>query len=334
MAKKTERARCFICGSTKSRLFYKNVKGFRISRGFDIRNCLICETYFTYPHLNQSELNTYYLNQETAFNGAEADKAVEEYLEDKTKFWKLLGYENRLDEIKKLSPNAKTILDIGCGAGFFLDYARSKGYKTYGLELTKWGSTTARKKFGLNVLQKDLAALKDNELPRLDVITMYDVLEHSSDPVKMLESAWRFMNKDGILIINLPNIDSLVSKATGKYWNKLIPPNHLFHFNKETLTKLIESRGFKVELVVTNNGSPDELAAEVLNSFWRLPSILVPSLERAFSSREEVEQVTFFSVPIKFTKRVFAKMGFLVDPLLFILPALNLGEGLRLVARK
>lgn len=326
--------KCKICNSKKCKLIYNDVDGYRIDRSFDLYKCLNCNIVFTKLDLSDKEIQQYYDKMEIAFNGAESEKTIKNYVGSKKKFWKLLGYKDRIDEIKKFHPNAKILLDVGCGAGFFLDYAKFRGYEVYGIEISDWGYQAANKKLNIKVFKSDLDEIPKGAIPTPDVITMYDVLEHSLDPKLMLSRSYRLLKKDGILIINLPNISSFVSKINGKYWNKLIPPNHTFHFNKETLFNLVQSSKFKTEMIKTNNGSLVELAAEVVSSMWLIPAKVIPRIGYEYGKREGPAGRNFTRLSIKATRKMFSAFGHFVLPLALVLAWTGNGEGIRMVARK
>ena len=73
------------------------------------------------------------------------------------------------------------LLDVGCGHGLLLDEARSRGYETVGLELSRSAARHAREALGLDVREAPVEDFADDE--GFDVVVLADVLEHLDDPV-------------------------------------------------------------------------------------------------------------------------------------------------------
>ena len=327
---------CDLCQSRKHNILYRSVVGYRVNRKFDLVRCQSCGLVATSPKLSAREVKEYYNSQEVAISGAGGDVYIQEYKKNRAKVWEDLGYQKRLEEIKVASPKARSLLDVGCGAGIFLDYARSRGMDVYGLEISDWGYQTAMKELKLKVYKSILSEFNFREIPRVDVITMYDVLEHTASPRKELKAAYELLNSGGLLIVNLPNINSFISRLNGKYWNKLIPPNHTFHFNPSTLASLVKLEKFKVIQVGTNNGDPKELAAELVGALWLTLAKIWPSWERAYAQRLEpfAENRDLKLLIVKVSRRFAMQLSFLARLLGHVLIRFNLGEGVHLVAKK
>lgn len=328
--------KCNICGASNWKNVYEDVPGFGIDRAFTIHRCTECGTTATANPLRGKDLKDYYDTQAVAFNGKGDDELVDSYLKNREDYWYKLGYYDRLAEIRRVAPNAKTILDIGCAAGFFLDCCREHGYETYGLEISSWGYGIATGKLKLTVLKKHISELKKGEIPAIDVVTMYDILEHTENPRSDLSEIKGVMKDGGTIIINLPNLDSFISKVTGAQWNKLIPPNHTYFFTQPTLRKLVEGVGFSFVYAKTNNGTAREFAAELGTSIWRLLGVVFPPAAKAYASKDLPfsKNRSLLVAAVKVTKTVFGYLGFLVVPVMPILTLLKKGEGLHLVAEK
>jgi predicted SAM-dependent methyltransferase len=70
-----------------------------------------------------------------------------------------------------------------------------------------------------------------------------DVIEHLPDPKGTLVEIRRILKSDGIVCINTPDIDSLISKILkARWWG--INQAHLFYFTKKTLSNMLRSAGF------------------------------------------------------------------------------------------
>ena len=140
------------------------------------------------------------------------------------------------------------LLDFGCGAGGFLDIARSYASSVDGIELDKALQSRFKDK-GLNVFSNLEAAKKNGA--KWDLITAFHVVEHLPDPKNILIEMANLLSDKGELIIEVPNSDDiLLSLYENKefqnftYWSQ-----HLFLYNQKTLTELVMQSGYKLHWV-------------------------------------------------------------------------------------
>lgn len=148
-------------------------------------------------------------------------------------------------QLSKLVLLEKKILDFGCGKGRFLHAARTQGWKTKGIE-----TATARAEFGINEYQLDISMYNyDSGLIAdgpFNVITIFHVIEHLTNPKKLLGNLIKDnLEKNGLLVIEVPLFGSLQAKIAKKQWIHLDPPRHISHFTKSNLTKLINDLGLQ-----------------------------------------------------------------------------------------
>ena len=80
-----------------------------------------------------------------------------------------------------------------------------------------------------------------------DVVTMFDVIEHLTDPKGTLEEINTLMKKDGLLVITTPNSGSLVAKILGKRWEEVRRAReHTYFFSKKTLSCMLKKTNFEI----------------------------------------------------------------------------------------
>ena len=152
----------------------------------------------------------------------------------------------RANYLSKFFPKKKIIqlLDIGCSTGFFLEASRKKGWDCEGLELNPSAAEFGRKR-GLKIYQKDLSQFKTNK--KYDVITMFDVLEHLTDPKKIISDAKKLLKKSGLIYVYVPNWDCasriLMSEKNCHF---IWPTHHLTYFTPKTLSDFFKRLKLKV----------------------------------------------------------------------------------------
>lgn len=175
--------------------------------------------------------------------------------------------------IKKYSNTEGTMLDVGCGIGFFLNEvkARYPVMKRYGVDYSKYNLKKARtvgvvKRCDLN----ESIPFKDNFF---DLVYIGEVIEHVVDPDKVLRESSRVLKKGGKILITTPNLcswynrilvllgiqpifyetsteDPQIGAGIMKYIKKgKIPVGHIRIFTKKALVDQLEHKGFKVVAV-------------------------------------------------------------------------------------
>ena len=126
------------------------------------------------------------------------------------------------------------ILDVGCASGLFLKHALEAGWEVTGLEPSEVLCGVARKNLG-GKGQIMCTTLEDSGLEQsFDAITLWDVLEHVSDPLGFLRFCRGLLKPDGLLFLNVPDLDSKEARLLGPRW-PLFLPEHLNYFNRNSL---------------------------------------------------------------------------------------------------
>lgn len=134
------------------------------------------------------------------------------------------------------------VLDIGCGRGQLLEAFRKRGWKVIGTERSDGSARHAREILGIDVRVGPVSELKDMA-GRFDAVVLWHVLEHLSDPVELLHETIRLLRPGGVLLVGVPNANSLEARLASRRWFHLDMPRHLWHFSPETLLRLVCEAG-------------------------------------------------------------------------------------------
>jgi 2-polyprenyl-3-methyl-5-hydroxy-6-metoxy-1,4-benzoquinol methylase len=137
----------------------------------------------------------------------------------------------------------RRLLEIGCGAGFFMKAAERRGWRAVGIEFSEEATRFAREKLGLDVRRargEDLAAAAGG----FDAAVMFDSIEHLFEPAAVLERISQSLVPGGLLLITTPNFRALSRRVIGAQWAVLNPLEHLFYFEEDTLGRLLRAAGF------------------------------------------------------------------------------------------
>lgn len=130
------------------------------------------------------------------------------------------------------------LLDVGCGAGWFLEVAKERGYIISGLEIGKQLAEFTSKKLGAQIYTVPLTELPATE--SFDVITLFDVLEHVNSPRTVLKALRNHLNPGGIGLLFTPNLDSVGISILQELSSLIMPAEHLFYFTPASLRRMIE----------------------------------------------------------------------------------------------
>ncbi len=137
----------------------------------------------------------------------------------------------------------RRLLDVGCHIGVMVELAQQRGWEAWGIEPSTWASEQARAR-GLHVITATMAeaGLEDNYF---DVVTMWDVIEHLTDPLAELGQVRRVLKPGGIVAIHTMDIESLFARLMGKRWPWFMEM-HLYYFSPRTLRMMLTKQGFAV----------------------------------------------------------------------------------------
>lgn len=137
------------------------------------------------------------------------------------------------------------LLDIGAGVGALMAAARKRGFEAKGVELSAWASAFANKEKKLDVFPGTLTAARFGP-ETFDLAVLNHVLEHADAPLELLAETRRVLKNDGLLVVGAPNIGSIMAGLQGAGWPSLRPEEHIWHFTRETLSRLLARADFEV----------------------------------------------------------------------------------------
>ena len=150
--------------------------------------------------------------------------------------------------VLNFSHEIKCLLEIGCSLGNTLEAAKDLGIDHFGIDISHYAVEYCKSK-GLNASVKTIGEVSESGM-RYDLIFLQHILEHFPDPFEVLKQCYNLLNKDGIILIMVPN--SKYRRAANKrekhrfYSFKGVGAEHYVYFNYKSLTKVLSSIGFKL----------------------------------------------------------------------------------------
>lgn len=155
---------------------------------------------------------------------------------------KKITLKKKVKLIDQYSLKEKTLLDIGCGTGEFLAYAKNKKWNTVGVEVNQMASKKAtNKNLEIYKTTKDLPSTKYN------IITLWHVLEHLPNLDEQINNIKKRLEKNGTLIIAVPNYKSYDAEYYKEFWAAYDTPRHLWHFSQNAIKIIFEKHNFRVD---------------------------------------------------------------------------------------
>jgi 2-polyprenyl-3-methyl-5-hydroxy-6-metoxy-1,4-benzoquinol methylase len=156
-------------------------------------------------------------------------------------------FDASLARIERLAGDPGRLLDIGTAAGAFLAAAKARGWHAEGCEPNKWLASWGSRQYGVTIHP---GGVFDQDYPpaSFDVVTLWDVLEHTTDPKAMLERCRLLLRPGGLLVVNYPDVGSWIARLLGRRW-LFLTSVHLHYFTRQTITHMLQSTGFKVDAI-------------------------------------------------------------------------------------
>ena len=149
--------------------------------------------------------------------------------------------------IDKCAGNRGKLLDVGCAMGYFLEVAKADGWDVEGVEISEFGSQHTRETLNVNVFNSSLSeAVRQGQLEKgsFDVVTLWDTLEHLTDPASVFRDVNYVLKDGGWFFFSTVNIDSLLARRQGQRWHFFRPPKHLYYYSEKTLKQYMRKYGF------------------------------------------------------------------------------------------
>ncbi len=215
---------CNICNSKAKEIISKTNIG-------NIVRCKKCGLFYRNPRLSDRDEKDKYKHQIY-------DESCG-IVEDKTKKEIFVSILNKLEHHKG------KILDIGCADGYFLALARERGWEPYGIEISDFLLRKARESLGGKQIIGVPLKMANFPPNSFDVISMWDVLDHLTDPLGELKEIGRILKKKGLLIIRVRNMAYhilMIKLFKNNFLGIIQNPAvfHLYGFNNKNMKVLLE----------------------------------------------------------------------------------------------
>lgn len=212
---------------------YIKVKDYSVSQeSFELLYNDDLEMLETFPQPSANKLPEYY-KSEDYISHTDAKRNVFEKVYHLVKG---IALKRKLKLINAVTKNSKSLLDVGCGTGDFLQVASKSGWTITGIEPNEQARSIANKKTDNSVFDAD--KLFKLEEQSFDVITLWHVLEHLPELEEHFNVFDKLLKPEGVLIIAVPNYKSYDAKLYKEFWAAYDVPRHLWHFSQDSIKGL------------------------------------------------------------------------------------------------
>jgi SAM-dependent methyltransferase len=222
-----EDIKCIFCDTHSDHVLIKE-------NGYNGRKCAGCGLIYVSPRPSIAEIKDLYGHDL-------ANISAESHIRDE--FAKRLYAKNNLELIRKFVRRG-TLLEIGAGAGYFLDEARRSGFDVAGIELNSAQVDFMRSKMQLRVEDRPLHP-QSFGAEKFDVVYHCDVISHFFDPVAEFHKIHDKLRDGGFMIFETGNGGDIEDRYLSQI-GTFQYPDHLFFFSDKNLTTLLETTGFKL----------------------------------------------------------------------------------------
>ena len=224
---------CPVCGKTE----FRNklvVEDRTVSHeSFAIVQCAGCSFQFTNPRPDEADIGRYYESDDYVSHNSGAAGLVNRAY----KVARFFTMRRKVGLLTKFAPRRGKLLDYGCGTGNFLAAAKSAGWDVAGFEPNARAREEASQRLGQSIGQDGLGALEPGTF---DAITLWHVLEHVHTLNETLAQLAALLKPDGVMLIAVPNVESLDAQHYRELWAAYDVPRHLYHFAPKTMAQLLK----------------------------------------------------------------------------------------------
>lgn len=228
---------CPLCSRTSSS--HRVAKNSTFGKPFDIVLCDDCELYYFAKQPAPAFLENFYKKQ--YFSEVRRNRLAYFF---KSRFSKMRAFSQFLYIQNHLQTSGdKSILELGSADGTFLSFFKQHGWSFKGLEFNEYMIQKARTQYGIIPERRDILDI-DSGSEQYDIIAMSHVLEHLTDPIKVLRHCKKLLKPCGFLFIELP-YSPLLGETTDELLSDYLDTTHLFNFRPLSLRKLLLKSGFK-----------------------------------------------------------------------------------------
>jgi len=228
-----EETNCYNCGS-------KQILSEFTHHRFKHVRCKVCGMVYVSPRFKEDIVHSLYSEQDYA-----------EFF--KIKLVPTVDYRRNVLAVNKYKQfiavtgkKPARVLDVGSGLGEMLSVFSENGWETTGIEFNEFAANFSKERFNLNIIQESIFKYEPDQ--KYDVIMLWGVLEHFTNPQSVLKKVHTFLNDGGVLLLEVPSADSLLVRHAERMElevDRIIEGDrHIMLFSLRGLLEMTAENGF------------------------------------------------------------------------------------------
>lgn len=238
-----EKPACAACQSNEAQFLFSKPS----DRGelFTLVRCRRCGLRFISPRPSEEAMKARY--QSTYFT-ERTDRGYDNYfsehtMKEITRVLELNLKDLRFFEFERSLPTPRRYLDIGCAAGYSVQYMHRRGWEAHGIDIAAECIRFGKTKLGLRLMEGDYLA---TDFPEpFHCISLWATIEHLHHPESVLRKAHRDLAAGGMLLLSTCRAGGFMY-LHGKNWRYYNFPEHLYFFTFHQLARLLKHTGFAI----------------------------------------------------------------------------------------
>ncbi|MEM7183741.1 MAG: class I SAM-dependent methyltransferase [Spirochaetota bacterium] len=242
---------CNNCNATEFTHLYDKMSS--KEETFSIVKCNHCGLVQVNPQPSVQEVAKYYSNE---YFMRRTDRGYNNYYSEASKKEIRRVFTLNLEDLRFFEWEhtrhfqEKRSLDIGCAAGYFVDFMQDRGWSAKGIDIAKEPVEFASGTLGLDVIRDDFLQWDLQITEKFDLITLWASIEHLHQPRETLEKIFRHLKPNGRLIVSTCRY-GILAAMQGKEWRFMNVPEHLYYYTSHGLIEQMLSIGFQKQHHIT-----------------------------------------------------------------------------------
>ena len=263
---------CYVCGATGNPVVAREPVEHRFGKPlmpegtYEFVRCRRCSTLYVNSAVDDEYLAEIYANETVEsvkdIPGGDHSAIVDLRLPEFRRHWA---------ELRRLCPprSGDELLDVGCQTGDFGMLPMADGVTPHGVEMSRSYADTCLKRWGASsVVHCGPVATAPFMPGHFRFVTSFETLEHTCDPLSVLERMREWLAPDGAVAISMPSSDyfhfkfwllrrsplrglmALAFRHRSSFYDRqVLPHTHIYNFSMASMRLLLERAGFAPVLV-------------------------------------------------------------------------------------
>jgi SAM-dependent methyltransferase len=229
---------CNLCGSEEYSVLFES----GVAQVNGIVKCKSCGLLYAHPRQRKPDVDL--IRNYDANWVYEHRDTTNKWRSDKESL-QVRDYRSTKRILAEKFPHRGILVEIGCGLGYLLNFFKTDGWSTIGIEPNAGLCLCAQRDLGLTTIEGTLDDARF-EAGHATVATMMHVIEHVPDPMSTFREVYRILKPGGYFVVETPRYDTLMFKILGRRERSLSCDGHIYFFTTKTLARMATTAGFTI----------------------------------------------------------------------------------------